>query len=268
MRSFVLATVFAGGLAAQGTDAPKPAEPLDLEALAKQIDPGATPTVSDLVPSAEVERGKRVLAGVSMASIDDLLRWSEWGDKMALCAAIVVLQQSDKARAIPAALLRETLACQRIGASGTEQDLVVRLSGIDVDADWTKAAKEPAQRRARALAARLLREHPTHAATNELLVRLVEIDGPTTWRMRDEVIRRLGERATTFDWLQHARAALLNLDLERARASVFAAYRAGDLPSVAARRYVAQGLFELRRRLLDAKQHAESAKQPGFSGQI
>jgi len=267
MRSLVLATVFAGALAAQATDAPRAAEPLDLAALAKQLDPGATPTVLDLVPAALVERSNRVLEGVPAAAIDEVLRWSEACDGVVLCAAIGVLQ-SDEARATPADLLREIFACWWIGRFGAGRDFLDRNFGSGGDAGWEKAAKEPALRRARALGARLLREHGKDAAATELLARLGDLDAATTWRMRDEVIRRLGDRATTFDWLQHARAALVNLDLERAEASVRAAYRAGVLPSAAARRYVAQGLFELRRRLLDAKQHTESAKQPGFSGQI
>jgi hypothetical protein len=178
-----------------------------------------------------------------------------------------VLQQSDEARKEPTALLREILACWRIGATDI-REFLDRTFGIPVDEGWEKAAREPARRRARALGARLLREHGKDAAATELLLRLDDLDAATTWRMREEAIRRLGDRATAFDWLRYAKAALANLDLERTEASLGAADHAAGLPSLAARRYVAQGLFELRRRLLAARQHAESAKQPGLAGQI
>jgi tetratricopeptide (TPR) repeat protein len=273
MRSLVLAGVLAGGIAACATIGPTPAEPLDLEAIAKQLDPGSTPRVLDLVPAALVEKSNDVLAGVSTAAIDEVLRWNESG----VLAAIGVLQQSDEARSTPAALLREIIACWRIASDNRNAWLQVvigpnpldRTIGFATDAgSWEKAVREPALRRARALSARLLREHGMDAAATELLTEVSDLDTATTWRMRDEAIRRLGDRATAFDWMRHARAALENLDLERAEASLDAAGRAARLPSVAARRYVARALLDVRERLLTAKQHTESAKQPDLAGQI
>jgi hypothetical protein len=274
MRPLLLAVVLAGGIAACATIGPTPAEPLDLEAIAKQLDPGSTPRVLDLVPAALVEKSNNVLAGVSTAAIDEVLRWNESG----VLAAIGVLQQSDEARSTPAALLREIIACWRISASDNrttwlEVDIgpnpLDRTIGLATDAGfWEKPVGEPALRRARALSARLLREHGEDPAATELLTEVSDLDTATTWRMRDEAIRRLGDRATAFDWMRHARAALENLDLERAEASLDAADRAARLPSVAARRYVARSLLDVRERLLTAKQHTESAKQPGLAGQI
>jgi hypothetical protein len=235
----------------------------------KQLDPGATPTVLDLVPAALVERSNRVLEGVPAAAIDEVLRWSEACDGVVLCAAIGVLQ-SDEVRAtacgsatrdLRVLVDRQVRRRPRLSRSQLRER---RGRWLGEGCEGTGPASRP-----RAWRAALLREHGKDAAATELLARLGDLDAATTWRMRDEVIRRLGDRATTFDWLQHARAALVNLDLERAEASVRAAYRAGVLPSVAARRYVAQGLFELAPAPLGPRsRHAESAKQPGFSGQI
>jgi plasmid stabilization system protein ParE len=116
-KPLLVACLLAGTLAPQE---PPPATQrrLDLEALAKKIDPGETPAVLPLVPQALVEKSKSFVEGAMLrGSRRRVLRWSEQMDPVLLATAIHVLGQSDAARRSSARLLQEIRACERFARS-------------------------------------------------------------------------------------------------------------------------------------------------------
>jgi hypothetical protein len=241
---------------------------LDLEALAKRIDPGDTPAVLPLVPQALVQQSEWVVEGASQADLDTVLRWAEPEGQLFRVAAIHVLGQSDEARGTAAGLLREIVACSRLGTPDPKVDTLRRTLGVaEAEGSWTKRVMGPAHRRACALAARLMREHAGDVAIAELL-KVESIFGDATAEVRDEVMHRLGERASAADWLWHAASMLEELDVAAAGVSLAKAAAARPPESLTVRRLTAQGLFDLNRRVAAAKRHADYSSKPGIEGQI
>ena len=118
-KPLLIVCMLTGTLSAQ---VPLPADHgrLDLEALAKQIDPGETPAVLALVPPALVQQCAQIVEGATLAELEAVLRWSDRDDPVFPAAAIHGLGQSDAARGTGAGLLSPGTTLGRVSVPGNE----------------------------------------------------------------------------------------------------------------------------------------------------
>jgi hypothetical protein len=264
MRRSLAAIVCAAslGLAQSAPDG----APLDLEALAAQLDPGQLPSVVAALPAAQVEWLRRRGGLLREADVDLALAWSEV-EATRLAAVIAVLDGPVDANAV--GVWREIRACSYFQRNDDQRAVELALAGLHGETPWWLAGADAARTRGRALAARFLREHADSPLLGEVLLFVASsLPVAERARVRRAALARLGAGADASHWILAASEALRELDLDGADALCARAATASPAPALAARRWTAARRLLLQERLALARPLAEAARGAGTEGAI
>lgn len=270
MGRSLAAFVFATGLCL--AQAPLPDEaPLDLEALAAQLDPGEEPSLEGLIPVNVVEWLRERAKPLTATEAREI--WDDANDPLFGALACRVAAGGRDAASEPQRLLRELKACGWFEAA-------VRSKGaaaiLDVDDDlpaWRYELGKAAAPRWRWLAAKILREHGDSSVVADVLSSLAHKPGAldmevTPQRLSRESIRRRGSAVDRTDWLRHAEVCLRALDLDAASAASAAAAAARSSRTATQQRKDATRAFHLRQRLARVSDAAGGLEAEGAAGRL
>lgn len=261
--------VFATGLCL--AQAPLPDEaPLDLEALAAQLDPGEEPSLEGLIPAAVVEWSRE--RAKPLTAIEAREVWDDANDPLFGALACRVAAGARDTASEPQRLLRELKACGWFQAALRSKAAAAILDVDDLPA-WRYELGKAAAPRWRWLAAKILREHGDSLVVADVLSSLahnpfapdLEI---TSQRLSRESIRRRGNAVDRTDWLRHAEVCLRALDLDAASAASAAAAAARSSRTAFQQRNDATRAFHLRQRLARVSDAAGGLEADGVAGRI
>lgn len=262
LPAFVLAT----GLCVAQAPSPEHA-PLDLAALAEEIDPRELPDLVALVPSSVLADARARVQRLTAAEIAEV--WAAESGPMLSSVYMETIGNPDATLAEPVRLLREVKACQFLAKRWIAGDSSSRVFGEGGSESWRRCG-EAATQRARGLMARLLREFPDTSSATEVLqwVSATAADPARGARLGREYLRRLGTTATRRAWLIQAELCLRTIDLDGVAAALEQATTTSPADRLERRRLDAESMFTLRRRLAAARQAATEATAPGLPGQL